>query len=128
MTLSECETEAGRVARNEGIQSFSRAFLAAGARSTVTTLWRVEDHATAQQGRGAARCQTRLSASRRRVCAAPHLGRVRPQWRCRYAGSACALVVERSRDRRCDPRGDPAVAQTAGRRPIAFLRGIGKNL
>jgi hypothetical protein len=33
--------------RGEGVQSFSRAFLAAGARSTVTTLWRVPDAPTA---------------------------------------------------------------------------------
>jgi tetratricopeptide (TPR) repeat protein len=64
VTLSACETEAGRMVRGEGIQSFSRAFLAAGARATVTTLWRVEDRATAEfmrvfygslgQGRGKA--------------------------------------------------------------------------
>lgn len=47
VTLSACDTEAGKVARGEGIQSFSRAFLAAGARSTVTTLWRVADGPTA---------------------------------------------------------------------------------
>ena len=34
--------------RGEGVQSFSRAFLAAGARSTVTTLWRVADGPTAE--------------------------------------------------------------------------------
>jgi CHAT domain-containing protein/tetratricopeptide (TPR) repeat protein len=45
--LSACETERGRVVRGEGVQSFSRAFLAAGARSTVTTLWRVADAPTA---------------------------------------------------------------------------------
>jgi CHAT domain-containing protein len=33
--------------RGEGVQSFSRAFLAAGARSTITTLWRVADEPTA---------------------------------------------------------------------------------
>ena len=45
--LSACDTERGRVLAGEGIESFSRAFLAAGARSTVTTLWRVPDAATA---------------------------------------------------------------------------------
>ncbi|HEX9160930.1 MAG TPA: CHAT domain-containing tetratricopeptide repeat protein [Thermoanaerobaculia bacterium] len=45
--LSACDTERGRVVRGEGVQSFSRAFLASGARSTVTTLWRVPDQPTA---------------------------------------------------------------------------------
>jgi tetratricopeptide (TPR) repeat protein len=45
--LSACDTERGRLLRGEGVQSFSRAFLAAGARSTVTTLWAVADAPTA---------------------------------------------------------------------------------
>ena len=45
--LSACETERGPYVRGEGVRSFSRAFLAAGARSTVTTLWRVADAPTA---------------------------------------------------------------------------------
>ena len=45
--LSACDTERGPSARAEGVQSFSRAFLAAGARSAVTTLWRVADRPTA---------------------------------------------------------------------------------
>lgn len=45
--LSACDTARGRVVNGEGVQSFSRAFLAAGARSTVTTLWRVPDAETA---------------------------------------------------------------------------------
>ena len=46
--LSACDTERGPFVRGEGVQSFSRAFLAAGARSTVTTLWRVADGPTAE--------------------------------------------------------------------------------
>jgi CHAT domain-containing protein len=45
--LSACDTERGRVLAGEGVESFSRAFLAAGAKSTVTTLWRVPDATTA---------------------------------------------------------------------------------
>jgi tetratricopeptide (TPR) repeat protein len=44
--LSACDTERGPEVRGEGVQSFSRAFLAAGARSTVTTLWRIPDRST----------------------------------------------------------------------------------
>lgn len=46
-TLSACDTERGRLVPGEGVQAFSRALLAAGARSSVTTLWRVPDQATA---------------------------------------------------------------------------------
>jgi CHAT domain-containing protein len=48
VTLAACETERGKFVPGEGIQSFSRAFLAAGARSTVTALWRVDDRSTAE--------------------------------------------------------------------------------
>src|SRR5581483_11892860 len=47
-TISACDTERGRIIRGEGVQAFSRALLAAGARSSLTTLWRVEDQATAE--------------------------------------------------------------------------------
>jgi CHAT domain-containing protein len=46
VVLSACDTERGRLLRGEGVQSFSRAFLAAGARSSVTTMWRVADEPT----------------------------------------------------------------------------------
>jgi CHAT domain-containing protein len=70
VTVSACDTEAGRLARGEGVQSFSRSFLAAGARATVTTLWRVEDRATAdfmqlfyrQLGEGAAKAEALRTA------------------------------------------------------------------
>jgi tetratricopeptide (TPR) repeat protein len=48
VTLSSCETTAGPVTRPEGTQSFSRAFLAAGARATATTLWPVEARHTTE--------------------------------------------------------------------------------
>lgn len=47
-TLSACDTERGRVVPGEGIQAFSRALLAAGSRSALTTLWRVPDQPTSQ--------------------------------------------------------------------------------
>ena len=48
VTASACETEAGKFVRGEGVESFGRAFLAAGARSAVTSLWDVSDRRTAQ--------------------------------------------------------------------------------
>ena len=47
-TLSACDTERGRLVPGEGIQAFSRALLAAGSRSALTTLWRVPDEPTSQ--------------------------------------------------------------------------------
>ncbi|HSR50144.1 MAG TPA: CHAT domain-containing tetratricopeptide repeat protein [Acidobacteriota bacterium] len=47
VTLSACDTARGRQLRGEGLLDFSRAFLIAGARSTVAGLWKVSDRATA---------------------------------------------------------------------------------
>ncbi|PPK87503.1 CHAT domain-containing protein [Neolewinella xylanilytica] len=44
--LSACETALGKVAIGETTMSFASAFAAAGARSTLTTLWQVDDAAT----------------------------------------------------------------------------------
>jgi CHAT domain-containing protein/tetratricopeptide (TPR) repeat protein len=47
VTLSACETALGRQVRGEGVMGLAHAFLAAGARSTVVTLWPVGDRAAA---------------------------------------------------------------------------------
>ena len=47
VTLSACETGVGPVGE-EGVENIVNAFVAAGARSVVSTLWELEDHATAQ--------------------------------------------------------------------------------
>ncbi|PPK87507.1 CHAT domain-containing protein [Neolewinella xylanilytica] len=44
--LSACETSLGQLARGEAPLSFAAAFASAGARSTLTTLWEVDDRAT----------------------------------------------------------------------------------
>jgi CHAT domain-containing protein len=47
VTLSACDTGVGPVGE-EGVDSIVNAFVAAGAQSVVSTLWELEDHATAQ--------------------------------------------------------------------------------
>ena len=44
--LSACETSLGKLAPGETTMSLASAFAAAGARSTLTTLWQVDDEAT----------------------------------------------------------------------------------
>ncbi len=48
VTLSACETSLGRERSGEGPSSLNRAFLAAGARSVLSALWRVDDAATSE--------------------------------------------------------------------------------
>jgi CHAT domain-containing protein/tetratricopeptide (TPR) repeat protein len=46
--LSACETAQGPIVRGEGVQSLAYAFLAAGSRAVIATLWRIEDDKAAR--------------------------------------------------------------------------------
>jgi CHAT domain-containing protein/Tfp pilus assembly protein PilF len=48
VVLSACETALGEQVRGEGVIGFTRGFLHAGARRVVSSLWKVEDSATAE--------------------------------------------------------------------------------
>ena len=48
VTVSACDSGSGQGERGEGIRSFSTAFLGAGARTVITSLWRVGDKPAAE--------------------------------------------------------------------------------
>jgi CHAT domain-containing protein len=48
VVLSACQTALGRQVRGEGVVGLSRGFMFAGARAVVSSLWQVDDRATAE--------------------------------------------------------------------------------
>jgi tetratricopeptide (TPR) repeat protein len=47
VTASACETQSGEFVEGEGVENFSQAFLSAGAKSVVSSLWPVGDRSSA---------------------------------------------------------------------------------
>ena len=47
VSVSACDTGRGKIIAGEGVQSFSQAFLGAGASSTITSMWKVADEPAA---------------------------------------------------------------------------------
>jgi CHAT domain-containing protein/tetratricopeptide (TPR) repeat protein len=64
VVLSACETAAGQVRKGEGVESLAMAFLHAGARGVVASLWQVSDRAAAETMRGFYRALRAGGASR----------------------------------------------------------------
>jgi CHAT domain-containing protein/tetratricopeptide (TPR) repeat protein len=48
VTVSACDSGSGQIERGKGIRSFGTAFLGAGARTVITSLWRVGDNPSAE--------------------------------------------------------------------------------
>ena len=46
VVLSACDTGVGKEVKGEGLMSLNNAFLQAGAKSVVSSLWKVDDNAT----------------------------------------------------------------------------------
>lgn len=96
VTLSACSTGLGRLVDGEGVLGLTRAFLYAGARSVVVSLWNVNDAATAElmrafyQGlsRGLPKARALQAAKLRLANGANRL------WRHPYYWSAFVLIGE----------------------------------
>ncbi|MCP4654160.1 MAG: CHAT domain-containing protein [bacterium] len=63
VVLSGCRTALGPQIRGEGLVGLTRGFFAAGARRLVASLWRVQDHATAELMNRFYRCLLRDGAT-----------------------------------------------------------------
>jgi CHAT domain-containing protein len=48
VTLSACETALGKKVEGEGVRGLSTAFLFAGAKNVIASLWKVSDESTAE--------------------------------------------------------------------------------
>ncbi len=103
ITLSACQTDLGQLNAGDDVTGLSRAFLYAGARSVVASLWSVDDAATsalmgafyANLAKGVGKAQA-LAAAQSAVRDDP----AHPEWRAPYYWAAFVLS------------GDPGVTST----------------
>jgi CHAT domain-containing protein/tetratricopeptide (TPR) repeat protein len=94
--LSACETSVGAVSDGDDVVGLTRAFLSAGARSLVTTLWPVDDEASAalmtafyrRVSRPGVNLATALAAAQREVAS-------EPQWQAPYFWAGYVLHGQR---------------------------------
>jgi CHAT domain-containing protein len=96
VVLSGCQTGLGREVRGEGLLSLTRGFMYAGAARVVSSLWKVDDRATAElmeRFYGAMRAPRRLSPSAALRDAQARMAR-EPRWRAPYYWAGFVLQGE----------------------------------
>jgi tetratricopeptide (TPR) repeat protein len=80
VVLSACETGVGEVSNGDGVNGLRRSLLLAGARSQVTSLWKVADLPTKQLMVGFYHCaEPNWRCSLPRPCRTPTTGQVSPR-------------------------------------------------
>lgn len=98
VVLSACQTALGKNVRGEGLIGLTRGFMYAGASSVVSSLWRVDDEATAELMK---QFYTNLLQKAMppdvALRAAQETIRQRPEWRAPYYWAAFTLQGEYSR-------------------------------
>jgi CHAT domain-containing protein len=94
VVLSSCETAAGKQYQGDGVVALARPFLAVGARSTVVSLWRVDDRSTASWMDGFYQSLTRDDDKEKALAEAREamLRSQRPLWRLPYYWAPFILV------------------------------------
>ncbi|MBC7931065.1 MAG: CHAT domain-containing protein, partial [Rubrivivax sp.] len=95
VVLSACRTALGKEVRGEGLIGLTRGFMYAGASSVVSSLWKVDDEATAElMKRFYANMLERGMTTAAALRAAQNSIRQEPQWRSPYYWAAITLQGE----------------------------------
>jgi len=94
VVLSSCETAAGRQYEGDGVVALARPFLAVGARSTIVSLWPVDDRSTVSWMDGFYQSLIRYDDKEKALADAREamLRSQRPLWRLPYYWAPFILV------------------------------------